>query len=159
MKPLREFTATVYVFNQNKVLLHKHKKLGKWLPPGGHIEPNETPPEAARREVLEETGLEITFIEQENLRVSAYNAQSFQRPFLCLLEKIPKSKDQIEHEHMDLIFLARADQIKEDLMGFQWFLYEELENLDIFPDTAEVLSLLLKEDLLTEIESTQSNTL
>jgi 8-oxo-dGTP pyrophosphatase MutT (NUDIX family) len=37
----------------------KHKKLGKWLPPGGHIEPNELPDDAACREVLEETGLKV----------------------------------------------------------------------------------------------------
>ncbi len=33
-----DFTASVYVVYENKVLLHKHKKLGVWLPPGGHVE-------------------------------------------------------------------------------------------------------------------------
>ena len=56
---MRQFTATVYILFLEKVLLHRHAKLGKWLPPGGHIEQDETPPEAARREVKEETGLDI----------------------------------------------------------------------------------------------------
>lgn len=141
----RQFTATVYIFHESKVLLHKHEKLGKWLPPGGHLEPNETPPEAARREVLEETGLEIAFIEQENLKINAYNGVSFERPFLCLLENIPPYKDKPAHQHMDFIYLAHPlelrthKELKEDLGKFQWFSYEELQHLELFPDVAEVL--------------------
>jgi 8-oxo-dGTP pyrophosphatase MutT (NUDIX family) len=55
--------ATAYVVRGDKTLLLKHRKLGMWLPPGGHVEPGETPDEAVRREVREETGLEIDFVE------------------------------------------------------------------------------------------------
>jgi 8-oxo-dGTP pyrophosphatase MutT (NUDIX family) len=149
----KQFTATVYVFHESKVLLHKHLKLGKWMPPGGHIEPNETPPEAARREVREETGLEIEFIEQENLKIDAYNAKSFERPFLCLLENVPAHKDKAAHQHMDFIYLATPKEIKGDLKGFAWYAYEELQHLDLFPDVAEVLRLLLKENQLQALTS------
>ncbi len=49
-----DFTASVYIVFKNKVLLHKHKKLGIWLQPGGHIELDEDPNEAALREAKEE---------------------------------------------------------------------------------------------------------
>ena len=38
-------------------VLHLHKRLGRWMQPGGHIDPGETPPEAARREATEELGM------------------------------------------------------------------------------------------------------
>ena len=135
----RHFTATVYIFHEEKVLLHFHEKLGRWLPPGGHLELGETPPEAARREVLEETGLEIAFIEEEHLKISTPNARSFERPFLCLLEQIPAYKDQPPHEHMDFIYLAKPLHMKEVFEGFRWFQIEELEPLNLFPDTLELL--------------------
>ena len=50
-------TASAIVLGPDGVLLHFHKRLHLWLQPGGHIEENETPWDAAQREVLEETGL------------------------------------------------------------------------------------------------------
>jgi 8-oxo-dGTP pyrophosphatase MutT (NUDIX family) len=55
----RDFTATAFVYWQGKTLLHKHKKLGIWLPCGGHIDPYELPDDAAIREVFEESGVDI----------------------------------------------------------------------------------------------------
>lgn len=52
-------TGSAVVVGPRGLLLHRHKRLGLWLQPGGHVEPGETPWEAARREVLEETGLQV----------------------------------------------------------------------------------------------------
>ncbi|MFY1633651.1 NUDIX domain-containing protein [Solwaraspora sp. WMMB335] len=40
-----------------------HRKIGLWLYPGGHVDPNETPAEAAVREVVEETGVQTVVLE------------------------------------------------------------------------------------------------
>jgi 8-oxo-dGTP pyrophosphatase MutT (NUDIX family) len=50
-------TASAIVVGPRGVLLHRHKTIGLWLQPGGHIEPGEDPSAAALREAEEETGL------------------------------------------------------------------------------------------------------
>ena len=51
-------TGSAIVVGDQGTLLHRHKRLGLWIQPGGHIEPGETPWDAAMRETREETGLD-----------------------------------------------------------------------------------------------------
>ncbi|HKF75955.1 MAG TPA: NUDIX domain-containing protein [Candidatus Dormibacteraeota bacterium] len=52
-------TGSAIVAGGRGTLLHRHRRLGTWLQPGGHLEPGETPSQAALREAQEETGLEL----------------------------------------------------------------------------------------------------
>jgi ADP-ribose pyrophosphatase YjhB (NUDIX family) len=52
-------TGSALVTGERGVLLHRHKRLGLWLQPGGHLEAGEWPWDAARREAEEETGLQL----------------------------------------------------------------------------------------------------
>lgn len=52
-------TASTVAVGGRGVLLHRHKRLGIWLQPGGHIDGGEPPHSAALREASEETGLEV----------------------------------------------------------------------------------------------------
>lgn len=53
-------TASAIVLGPRGVLLHHHRRLERWMQPGGHIDPGEEPADAARRETVEETGLPPT---------------------------------------------------------------------------------------------------
>ncbi len=141
----KHFTATAYIISGDQILLLFHPKLNKWLPPGGHLEENETPSEGARREVLEETGLEVEWILQENLWIDRWNAKSIERPYLCLLENIPAHGSKPEHQHIDFIYLSKptgGTLIRDPLI--RWFSLEEVLALkpdeEIFIETQETIS-------------------
>ena len=54
-------TGSAIVVGPRGVVLLRHKRLGFWLQPGGHIDQGETPWEAALREAREETGLHVSY--------------------------------------------------------------------------------------------------
>jgi len=96
----RHFTVAVFVVWEGKILLHRHRKLGMWLPPGGHIERDELPDEAAVREVLEETGVEVELVGER--REDVEEPVQLYRPAGVQLERIGPG-----HQHIDLIYFAR----------------------------------------------------
>lgn len=52
-------TGSAIVVGPRGTVLHWHKRIGGWLQPGGHVDPGETPWQAALREAREETGLRL----------------------------------------------------------------------------------------------------
>jgi 8-oxo-dGTP pyrophosphatase MutT (NUDIX family) len=53
----RAFSVAIYARRGHEVLVIEHRRVATWLPIGGELEAGETPLEAARRELREETGL------------------------------------------------------------------------------------------------------
>jgi len=129
----RHLTATTFILSKDRVLLIAHKKLKKWLPPGGHLEPNELPSEGAIREAKEETGLDIALTPQENIWIEMrFNGGSIERPYLCLLENIPAINDEPAHQHIDLVYVGKpvGGEIKHnahETSAIQWFSLIQLE--------------------------------
>lgn len=138
----KHFVATGFVVNKDrtKMLMVYHKKLGKWLAPGGHLEQNETPGQAARREVKEETGIDVEIIDSSHLEVTPEQGEELvlETPLFMLAEHIPAHKDKEAHIHLDFIFLCEADEnqpIKrqeEEVEGARWMTWEEISNIDTF---------------------------
>jgi 8-oxo-dGTP pyrophosphatase MutT (NUDIX family) len=50
-------TASALVVGPRGIVLHRHRILGVWIQPGGHVDASETPWDAAVREAQEETGI------------------------------------------------------------------------------------------------------
>jgi 8-oxo-dGTP pyrophosphatase MutT (NUDIX family) len=131
----RDFTVAVFVVHRDHVVLHRHAKLGMWLPPGGHIERDELPDEAAIREVIEETGIAVELIGERGIGID-YPDQPIQlvRPEGIQLEVIAD-----DHQHIDLIYFARpvgaTDRLPDLLDGMAWIASDALDRLTL---TSEV---------------------
>ena len=139
----KHFTATAFIIDSNnRTLLLWHKRLMRWMPPGGHVDENETPEEAAARECKEETGLDVDIHGGDHVDLFERNpkeGQMLKKPIALLMELIPRceERDEDEHYHMDFLYIARPVDESQDIIlaeeegeKMQWFTREEIEMLD-----------------------------
>lgn len=123
----RCFVATGYVVRDGKTLLLKHRKLGMWLPPGGHVDEGETPDEACLREILEETGLTAEICSPKRAPDPADGRVRYLPvPDHVQLEDIPNHP-----QHVDFIYFCRARAgavtlAEREAGGMKWFSEEDL---------------------------------
>lgn len=121
-----DYTASAFIIRDGKILFMNHEKLGKWIQPGGHIEENETPDQAARREVREETGFKIEFIDGE-IPENFSRDQDLPVPFHTNIHRIRDG-----HLHYDLMYLAKIKSEgkathSHEHSGLKWFSEQELK--------------------------------
>jgi len=76
-----DLVCSGYLISNTKVLLVRHKGFDKWVPPGGHIEAEETFAQVACREFLEETGLSVDAVSASELYFNDSNARTEPVPF------------------------------------------------------------------------------
>lgn len=139
----RDLAVSVFVVWRQRVLLHRHRKLGFWLPPGGHVEPNELPDDAAVREVLEETGVTVVLVGDP--AVEAPGPVQLVRPRGVQLESIGPG-----HEHVDLVYLGRPLEpydgtLAGDEEGLAWYDMQATVRLGLTPEMAAWVALALHE--------------
>jgi 8-oxo-dGTP pyrophosphatase MutT (NUDIX family) len=110
-------TASAIVVGRRGVVLHRHRRLHRWMQPGGHIDPGEKPEEAALRESVEETGLVLAHPSAgaEILHVDVHPAAA-------------------GHVHLDvryLLWAADADPAPPpgESQEVAWFTWPEAEDL------------------------------
>lgn len=128
-----DFTASVFIVHQGKVLLHLHKKLNRWLQPGGHIELNEGPLEAAVREVKEETGLDIELVGGPQLPELETNTDDILPP-----KYLNRHHFNDSHEHIDFTYFGRViggELRPEEGVEMKWLSADEVRAVDLLPTT------------------------
>lgn len=125
-----DFVVVAFIVYKNKTLLLFHKKLQKWLSPGGHIELNEEPEQALFREIKEETG-----IGKENLVVlsSKPKVESTGTKFLFTPNFLDLHDISPTHKHIGMVYflISKTDKITlsdEESEQIGWFSREELES-------------------------------
>jgi 8-oxo-dGTP pyrophosphatase MutT (NUDIX family) len=96
-----DFTVAIFVVHDRRVLVVHHKKLNAWLPLGGHIELDEDPEQAALRETLEESGLEVELL-GERPPTTGSGTRALIAPRFLDIHRINET-----HEHIGMIYWAR----------------------------------------------------
>ncbi|MCP5507651.1 MAG: NUDIX domain-containing protein [Chlamydiales bacterium] len=107
---------TLYDPKVNQLLLVNHKKALLWLPPGGHVEPNEHPSDTAKRELNEELGVHLPLFVDDPI-------------FLTVTETVGVTAGHVDVS-LWYIFLADSScEYSYDLEEFseiKWFGFDEL---------------------------------
>jgi 8-oxo-dGTP pyrophosphatase MutT (NUDIX family) len=99
----RHLTVSGFVVHGGKVALHWHRKIGAWLPAGGHIEPNEDPVQATLREIKEEFDLEAEVFTLDARLDYEGGPRQIDRPY-AVLDCWPEP----DHGHVDLVYFCRV---------------------------------------------------
>jgi 8-oxo-dGTP pyrophosphatase MutT (NUDIX family) len=117
------FTASGFVVHPDgdRLLLIHHARLGIWVQPGGHVDPGDPSLlEAARREIVEETGIAHLHPITDGL-------------VDIDIHRFGPSGDQPEHFHFDVRFAfvaGRADlQPNSEVLEAVWVRQEDLAGL------------------------------
>ena len=116
-----------------RVLLTHHKRLGKWLQPGGHADGDADVVRVAHREAEEESGLNtIDLVSGELFDVD--------------IHLIPARRDEPEHFHYDCRFLFRSggsDEfvVSEESINLAWV---RLDKVHEFNDEPSIIRMVNK---------------
>jgi 8-oxo-dGTP pyrophosphatase MutT (NUDIX family) len=113
-------TCSAWILNENhnKVLLIHHKKLNRWLQPGGHADGDENIFNVAIKEAQEETGVQEFKLLQETI-------------FDLDIHPIPERADMPAHDHYDIRLLFSANEkdallLNEEVNQIAWFSFDEV---------------------------------
>jgi 8-oxo-dGTP pyrophosphatase MutT (NUDIX family) len=106
----------------NRLLLVHHRRLDRWLLPGGHVEPEDAAIEdAGRREVIEETGAVLADGTPPLIGIDVHG--------------IPARRDQPYHLHHDLLFFFRAEtdacRVSQESRAVLWCGPDEFDRYDL----------------------------
>ena len=123
-----DFTVAIFVVQADRVLLIHHRKLDKWLPLGGHIELDEDPEQAARREAREESGLEVELL-GDRPPTTEPGTRALIAPRFLDIHRISDT-----HEHIGMIYWARplAGSVTvagEEHHAIRWCSSDDLDSL------------------------------
>ena len=114
--PPKHLVSYFVLVDGQHFLLVDHLKAGLWLPPGGHVDPNEHPRETAAREAQEELKIEPEF-------------QWDEPQFITVTETVGRTPGHTDVSLWYVVRYARIQRIEFDRNEFRaikWFHKDEL---------------------------------
>lgn len=123
-----DLTAAGYVFYNNRLLFIHHSKLDLWLPPGGHIDKDEIPDDAVKREIQEETRLNVIVLSALPLSISDKLIgvkRTAAIPFYANVHSVG------DHDHYGACYICESDTDKvirnDETKDHKWMTLDEVK--------------------------------
>jgi 8-oxo-dGTP pyrophosphatase MutT (NUDIX family) len=142
---VKHATASTFVFCEFpggwRTGLITHPRLGWAMVPGGHVEHDETPAEAALREVTEETGLaDVRLLQPPAPALPAgFPHERVAPPWWITEIRVPPDNHlRSEHVHVDhqyVVVASRAEPAAPAAHPFGWYDAGDLPGLEMPEDT------------------------
>jgi len=127
-------TASAFVIDpaSERILLHHHRRLDRWLQMGGHLDAGEDVVTAALREAREESAL-------DDLRLFV------ERPFDIDIHVIPEARGEPRHLHFDVRFVVatgkpdNASIAPDESLDLAWLDLDEAERRMNAPESSRAI--------------------
>ena len=126
-------TGSAWILDRTgeRVLLTHHRKLGRWLQPGGHCDGDPDTLAVALREAREESGLGVRALDESIFDLDVHT--------------IPARGHEPAHHHFDVRFLVRAEddrfRVSEESRALAWV---SAEGVGALTDRESVLRMARK---------------
>lgn len=132
-KNLKKAACVAIFNNQNKLLLLRRSETSEWMPfhycfPGGHMEENEKPIDAAERETYEETEIEL---DKNNMKLETIEENNGYINYI-FSAKVPFSKSKLNFEHDKYVWCDFEDCKNYNLVPKLHQIITELKNKGCF---------------------------
>ncbi len=111
---MRESATAAIINNRGEILLQLRSDVPIWVLPGGGVEREETPAQAAEREVLEETGIKVKAIHCVGIYDTGYMSYS-DRTYVFACKAIG-GRLQKNYESLQLKFL-RPEKLPKPMLS------------------------------------------
>lgn len=130
-------TVSAFIINTHKkaLLLHRHRKLGILLQPGGHIELNEHPWQTMAHELIEETGYRLTQLSvlQATPNIPGLIETTHPLPVAHRTHEFPVADEQHYHTDSAYGFITTQEPLtgphEDESQELYWLTLEELQAL------------------------------
>ncbi|MBI4895009.1 MAG: NUDIX domain-containing protein [Candidatus Aenigmarchaeota archaeon] len=128
-----EVVAGVLIYNsKNEIFLAKcHKWKDKWVVPGGHLEIGETFNDCVKREVKEETNIDVDNIELVCIQESVFSEEFHQKRHMIFLDFAAKA-------------VSKEIKLNKELQEYKWITAKKALTLELNSSTRKFIKEFIK---------------
>ncbi len=137
-----DFTASAFIvrtdFDEPRLMLHKHKKVGLFMQAGGHVELNENPWQAISHEIIEETGYslnQLKILQPKHFTIT-HLSNAVVHPVPIVQNTHLYMPGVSTHKHIDIVYGFVATETpngkpnEDESQNIIWVTLEELRAFD-----------------------------